>query len=210
MLFDLHFRKKPSGSLKTRGEHPVLKGGWKNHGRLAGGAFCVLLRVSVFLRALWFPSSGWLLASLSWVTKSTHKPSCTALAFSSLEETLSAANNLSLYRPPVRSQKAVNHWSHPRREGWDHIISWPGGTWTFPLGKDTSVPLGPKGMPWTKAGGHLSGLSDWSTQGSCGWKANGLDISWLWSKSSQTVSGLKEATFPQGVAISNYSIRKKE
>ena len=114
MLFDLHFRKKPSGSLKTRGEHPVLKGGWKNHGRLAGGAFWVLLRVSVFLRALWFPSSGWLLASLSWVTKPTHKPSCTALAFSSLEETLSAANNLSLYRPPVEKSESCKSLVTPQ------------------------------------------------------------------------------------------------
>ena len=49
----------------------------------------------------------------------------------------------------------------------------------FSLGKGTHISLGPKGMPCTNTGGHLSGLSDWSTQGACECKANGLDISWL-------------------------------
>ena len=109
-----------------------------------------------------------------------------------------------------RSQKVVNHWSHPRREGFGPHCFMTRRNMNFSLGKGTHISLGPKGMPCTNTGGHLSGLSDWSTQGACECKANGLDISWLWSKSSQTVSCLKEATFPPGVAISNYSSRKKE
>lgn len=136
MWLDLHFRKIPSDSLELGSGCPVLKGGLKNQGRSAGDASWVLLQVSVFLRVVWFPSSRRLLASLSWTTKPTH--SCTALAFCSLEETLSVANNLSLYRSPVQKSKALNHWTHPGREGWDHIISWPGGTWTFHLGNGTS------------------------------------------------------------------------
>lgn len=94
--------------------------------------------------------------------------------------------------------------------GSRYVISWTGGTWTFHLGSGTSSSLGPKGIPWSKEGGHLSGLNDWSTQGPCGWKTNALDISWLWSKSSKALFYQGRPQLSLGAVISNDFRRKKK